>query len=47
MIYCPLPSDLYNLCQQQGKQMAFKGAWEEGVGETAAGMMATASLGSE
>lgn len=32
MIYCPLPSDLYNLCQQQGKQMAFEGlelrVWE-------------------
>lgn len=47
MIYCSLPSDLYNLCQQQGKQMAFKGVWDEGVGEKAAVMTATASLGSE
>lgn len=32
MIYCPLPSDLYNLCQQHGKQIAFRGlemsVWE-------------------
>lgn len=47
MIYCPLPSDLYNLCQQPGKQIAFKEAWDEGVGEKAAVMTATASLGSE
>lgn len=46
MIYCPLPSDLYSLCQQQGKQMAFEGAWDEGVGGKAAVLMATASLGS-
>lgn len=44
MIYCPLPSDLYSLCQQQGKQMAFEGAWGEGVGGKAAVRMSTASL---
>lgn len=46
MIYCPLPSDLCNLCQQQGTQMAFEGARAEGVGEKAALVMATASSGS-